>query len=103
MPEPLHKEHTVMRRRTASLLTVAWSLGFVVVTRADEPASRHVPLSPISTVSLNADSNGVRVQFEIWNQATAGAMVFSEMHTVDMDDGSTISNDTGFADLLLGR
>jgi hypothetical protein len=70
--------------------------------RADDPTSRFVALSAIPT-SLPASTSGNNVQFEIWDQASGGIQISTEGHTVDTDGGSNITNDTGFAGLLLGR
>ena len=90
------------RHNSAWFLTLVLVLGMASALRADDPTSRFLPLSPLLT-SLPAGSSGLTVQFEVWDQATGGTMVFSETHTVDIDAGANITNDTGRTDLLLGR
>jgi hypothetical protein len=87
-------------RRVFSILVCL--LASALAARADDPTSRYVPLSPFPT-SLAASSTGVLVQFEIWDSASGGTQVSTETHIVDTDASSNITNDTGFADLLLGR
>jgi hypothetical protein len=71
---------------------------------ADDPTSRYVSLTPIPTRNLQASStNGVAVQFQIWDAATGGNLISTEPHTVDTNNASNITNDHGFTDLLLGR
>jgi hypothetical protein len=71
---------------------------------ADDPTSRYVSLTPIPTRNLPASStNGVAVQFQIWDAATGGNLISTEPHTVDTNNASNITNDHGFTDLLLGR
>src|SRR5262249_53543496 len=67
-----------------------------------DPTSQFFPLSRFAS-SLPSSSTGTAVQFEVWDSATGGTMIFAEAHTVDTDAGSNITNDTGLADLLLGR
>jgi len=69
---------------------------------AEDPTSKFTPLAPLASL-LPASSTSNAVQFEVWDQATGGTMISTEAHTVDTDVASNISNDTGFADLLLGR
>ena len=83
-------------------LVISAFLLAVVVVRADDPTSKYVSLVPIPT-SLAASSAGIAVQFEIWDNTTAGTLISSQAHTVDTDAASNITNDTGFSDLLLGR
>ena len=91
-----------MRHRTIWFLSCLLVLGMASLVRADDPTSRFLPLTRLAS-SLPSSSTGTAVQFEVWDQATAGTMIFSEAHTVDTDAGSNISNDTGLTDLLLGR
>lgn len=70
---------------------------------ADDPTSRYVSLAPIPTRVLPASTKGTAVQFQIWDAATGGNLISKEDHTVDTDSASDITNDHGFADLLLGR
>src|SRR5260370_14032324 len=84
------------------LFTATLVLALVVAARADDPTSKYVPLFPIAT-TLPPSGTGVLVQFDIWDSATAGALISSQAHTVDTDAFSNITNDTGFFDLLLGR
>src|SRR5215472_7432342 len=91
-----------MRHKTIYFLGSLFVLGMMSLVRADDPTSKFVSLAPIPS-ALTASSSGVAVQFEVWDQATAGTMIFSEAHTVDTDASANITNDTGFADLLLGR
>lgn len=90
-----------MNRKTVWLLSLVFVLS-IGRLRAEDPTSKFLPLSPLAS-SLPVSTTGNPVQFEVWNQATAGSIIFSEPHTVDTDAESNISNDTGFADLLLGR
>ena len=69
---------------------------------ADDPTSQYVSLSPIPC-TLPPSSSALVVQFEVWDSATGGLQVSSETHNVDINGSSTITNDTGFSDLLLGR
>ena len=91
-----------MKHKLISFLSCLFVLEMASLVRADDPTSRFFPLSRLAS-SLPASSSGQTVQFEVWDDATAGTMIFAESHTVDTDAGSNISNDTGLSDLLLGR
>jgi hypothetical protein len=83
-------------------VSLVFVLGVGGLMYAEDPTSKFMPLSPVAS-SLPASSTSNAVQFEVWDQATGGSIVFSEAHLVDTDALSNISNDTGFVDLLLGR
>jgi hypothetical protein len=89
------------------LLVVAVVLLAPQGARADDPTSRYVSLAPIPTRFLPASTKGTAVQFQIWDVANGGNptvdFISKEDHKVDTDAASNITNDTGFADLLLGR
>ena len=91
-----------MKHKTIWFLSCLFVLSMPSLVRADDPTSRFFPLSRLAS-SLPSSSTGVAVQFEVWDQAADGTLVFAEAHTVDTDAGSSISNDTGRPDLLLGR
>ena len=91
-----------MRHKTTWFLSCFLVLGMASLVRADDPTSRFFPLSRLAS-SLSPSSTGNVVQFEVWDSATGGTMIFAEPHTVDTDAGSNITNDTGLSDLLLGR
>jgi hypothetical protein len=102
------KTSMTIKRRMPMIHKIAWFLSWVLVlgmarfVHAEDPTSRFLPLSPIGS-SLPASSSGLAVQFEVWDQASGGAMIFLEAHSVDTDTVSNITNDTGRTDLLLGR
>ncbi len=87
-------------RRLLLILTLV--LALVVAVRADDPTSKYVSLAPIAT-TLPPSSTGVSVQFEIWDSATAGTIISTQPHMVDIDGAAFMTNDTGAGDLLLGR
>ncbi len=91
-----------MKHKSISFLSLVFVLSIGRLLHAEDPTSKFLPLSSLAS-SLPVSSTGVAVQFEVWDQAAGGAVIFSEAHTVDTDAGSNISNDTGFVDLLLGR
>src|SRR5713226_4700135 len=91
-----------MKHKSISFLSLVFVLSIGRLLHAEDTTSKFLPLSSLAS-SLPVSSTGVAVQFEVWDQAAGGAVIFSEAHTVDTDAGSNISNDTGFVDLLLGR
>lgn len=91
-----------MRNRTYWCLSLVLVFAGAGLLQADNPTSKYLPLSPIST-SLPASSTGLAVQLQVWDSLTAGVMIFGESHTVDTDAFAYITNDTGLDDLLFGR
>ena len=90
-----------MKRRAFEVLTFTLALAFASPVLADDPTSQYLQVPALS--SSLPPSSIQPVAFEIWDQAVGGGFVSSEAHIVDTDDGSNITNDDGFSDLLLGR
>src|SRR5260370_17171914 len=90
-----------MKHKSFSLLSLVLVLSVGRLLHAEDPTSKFLPLAPLGSSLAASTSNAV--QFEVWDQAVGGSIVFSEAHLVDTDALSNITNDTGFVDLLLAR